>query len=212
MLQRLLIICFALVSMTSTAIQKSDFEKAYNACIQINTAFEDGYAHSEQLSNAASILRKLKIGALQIRQIKGDLHSLNGHIVFTPNFILDCIDNNSIYAMADEYAKKQSSYRSGDILMTTVLVKAGCSAQYKISNCHDRVDIGCIAEPNGLFSWVLKVEDAKTHRIIETIKDNIDEVKGRMSRQERIEGIHYNIIIEITNTSTFDSSFAIIAQ
>lgn len=212
MIRFLLISCLAIISTMSAAGQTSDFEKAYHACIRVHTAFNDGFAHAEQLEEAAGTLRTLQIGALQLQQIKGEKHSLNGHLVFTSNFILDCIDNQSIYAMADKYAKDQQSFRGGDVLMNTLLLKAGTSATYKIRNCRDVVNIGCVAEPNGLFSWKLKMEDIVTHAITEEIKDNLDEIKGRISRHQKTKGKHYHLILEITNTSTVDSSFVIIAQ
>ena len=212
MIRNILLGCLAIMSVIIVKAQTTDFEKAYNACIRVNTAFNDGFAHEEQLSAAANTLRNLKIGALQLQLINGEKHSLNGHIVFTSNFILDCIDNESIYTMADKYAKLQQSYRGGNLFINTILLKSGASATYKIRNCRDYVYIGCVAEPNGLFSWKLKIEDAVTNVITKEIIDNIDEVKGRISRHQKIGGQYYHIIIEITNTSTTDSSFAIIVQ
>ena len=209
-MKRLIIFCVIYLPMAANA-QVSDFKRAYDACVQINLGFDDGFAHNDALEDAAGILQSLQINVLPLQKIAGDEISLNGHIVFTPDFILDCIEDQSIYSMAAEYAKKHKSYRGSTLYMNTIPIKAESTAIYKIHNCQGLLNIGCVAETKGLFSWKLKIEDMKT-KITEVYKDNVDEIKGRIARCEKIEGIYYSVTLEITNTTTADSSYAIIIE
>ena len=213
-LMRRLCLFIIIISSAYPAIsQTRDFDKVYNACIKINSSFSDGFANAEQLSAAAQILSSVKIGRLNLVQIKGQNLSLKGHLVFTPNFILNCIDNAEIYNMADDYANSIALYRGGEVLMSTILIPAHETSIYKIEDCYDEVNIGCIAETNGLFSWTIKIENTYLKSTELLHNDGIDEIKGRPARHRKIYyDDPYSIILEITNTSDLDSSFAIIAQ
>ena len=209
----IILICYSTCILSKAQI--SDFDKAYQACLKINEGFADGYADAEMLSEAASILESLSICALPIELVNGKNNSLNGHVVFTADFIKDCIQNEEIYRIADEYANKDTNYRGAILMMSTICIDSGDTSIYQIQNCYNDINIGCVSETNGMFSWSIKIKNPKTNEISIISKGNdIDEKKGRAARIEKIRNQRgfYTIEIDITNTSDAKSSFVIIAQ
>lgn len=197
-----------------THAQTTDFDRAFDACIKASDGLAGGFANAEQLSAAANTLKSLKIGNLPLKYTEGDKPSLNGHLVFTADFISERIKSQEIYKMADEYAKRSGKRGTGSsqVLMTTILIPAGKTYTYEIAGCTDEVTVGCVAETNGLMSWKLTTTEYKS-KTSQTYRDNKDEKKGRPSRRMTLKSSEkYKIKVEITNTSKHDSSFAVVAK
>lgn len=199
---------------TVTAQTSSPFEKVFDACKRVCEAFAGGFASSEQLLAASKTLRDAQPAPLTTKQIRGDVLSLKGHLVFDYEFIDACINDESIYEMADKYAAEAKIRGSKDpeskVRLDTRMVAAGQTCTFEIPGCSGTSQIGCVAELNRKFSWKIKTISYKS-KTEQEYKSNDNVRKGLPSRKEVVSSNErYKIIVSITNKSKDDGSFAII--
>ena len=97
---------------------------------------------------------------LTVKQTKGDVLSLKGHLVFDYEFIQACVDNETIYEIADKYAAEARTRGDKDsankVRLDTKMVAAGQTCTFEIPSCSGTSQIGCVAEVNRSFSWKIK--------------------------------------------------------
>ena len=73
------------------------FETVFDACKKACEALDGGFASGEQLLAVSKTLRDAAPIPLTVKQTKGDVLSLKGHLVFDYEFIQACVDNETIY-------------------------------------------------------------------------------------------------------------------
>lgn len=190
------------------------FETVFDACKKAREAFEGGFASSEQLLAVSKTLRDAAPIPLNIKQTQGDVLSLKGHLVFDYKFIQACINNETIYDMADEYAaeaRMRGDKDSADkVRLDTKMVAAGQTYIFEIPSCSGTSQIGCVAEVNRSFSWKIKTigyksKSEREYKCNDSVRKGLPFRKEKVSSDER-----YKIIISITNKSKRDGSFALI--
>ncbi|MEB3373246.1 hypothetical protein SFC43_07210 [Bacteroides sp. CR5/BHMF/2] len=76
----------------------------FDACKKACEALDGGFASGEQLLAVSKTLRDAAPIPLTVKQTQGDVLSLKGHLVFDYEFIQACVDNETIYEIADKYA------------------------------------------------------------------------------------------------------------
>lgn len=90
--------------MSANAQTTTPFETVFDACKKACEALDGGFASGEQLLAVSKTLRDAAPIPLTVKQTKGDVLSLKGHLVFDYEFIQACVDNETIYEIADKYA------------------------------------------------------------------------------------------------------------
>ena len=92
--------------MSANAQTTTPFETVFDACKKACEALDGGFASGEQLLAVSKTLRDAAPIPLTVKQTKGDVLSLKGHLVFDYEFIQACVDDDKIYDIADKYAKE----------------------------------------------------------------------------------------------------------
>jgi hypothetical protein len=210
----MLLAFLATVCSTVTAQTMPPFERVFDACKRACEAFAGGFASSEQLLAVSKTLRDAEPAPLTIKQIRGDVLSLKGHLVFDYEFIDACINDESIYEMADKYAAEAkirgNKNPKNKVRLDTKMVAAGQTCTFEIPGCSGTSQIGCVAEVNRNFSWKIKTISYKS-KTEQEYKSNDNVRKGLPFRKEVVSSNErYKIIVSITNKSKDDSSFAIV--
>ena len=90
--------------MSVNAQTTTPFETVFDACKKACEALDGGFASGEQLLAVSKTLRDAAPIPLTVKQTQGDVLSLKGHLVFDYEFIQACVDNETIYEIADKYA------------------------------------------------------------------------------------------------------------
>lgn len=199
---------------TVLAQDTKPFDKVFDACKRACEAFTGGFASGEQLLAVSKTLRDADPLPLTIKQIRGDALSLKGHLVFDYEFIEACINDETIYEMADKYAEEAKIRTSKDpknkVRLDTKMVAAGQTSTFEIPSCSGVSQIGCVAEVNRMFSWKIKTVNYKS-KSEQEYKCNDNVRKGLPFRREEVSSNErYKIIVSIINKSKEDGSFALI--
>lgn len=199
---------------TVNAQTTTPFETVFDACKKACEAFDGGFASGEQLLAVSKMLRDTSPTPLTVKQTQGEVLSLKGHLVFDYEFIQASIDNETIYDIADQYAKearmRSNKGAANKVRLDTQMVAAGQTCIFEIPNCSGTSQIGCVAELNRSFSWEIKTIGYKSKNKQE-YKCNDSVRKGLPFRKEKVSSDErYKIIISITNKSKLDGSFALI--
>ena len=151
---------------------------------------------------------------LTVKQTQGDVLSLKGHLVFDYEFIQACVDNETIYEIADKYAAEARMRGDKDsankVRLDTKMVAAGQTCTFEIPSCSGTSQIGCVAEVNRSFSWKIKTigyqsKSEREYKCNDSVRKGLPFRKEKVSSDER-----YKIIVSITNKSKRDGSFALI--
>ncbi len=214
----LLIICclnsFSAFAQTNGNVN-ADFDRILGACKEARSSLSNGEGSPKELKQACASFNSVKWNVLTLQDIDTNNEvGLNGHFVFLPNFWNDWITNHKVYKKAIEYQKKANSdsQRRGSsdaVMIVTKAIKAKASVKYGIK-AYGTHDVAIVSEVNGLVSWKITVIGPNKKYIV--YKDNDDEYRGLPYRSKRIQlpsGV-CSIIIEITNTTNKNSSYAII--
>jgi hypothetical protein len=140
--------------------------------------------------------------------------SVNGHLVFLPEYFNSLITQHQIYKKAEEYqkqAERSSKTRGSEVMIATKTIRKKSTVKYMI-RATGTLELGVVSEVDGLVSWKIFVKSSDGR--ISTYKDNQNEYKGMASRKKKIElGRGMSIItMEITNTTATDRSYAIIVN
>ena len=115
--------------MSANAQTTTPFETVFDACKKACEALDGGFASGEQLLAVSKTLRDAAPIPLTVKQTKGDVLSLKGHLVFDYEFIQACVDNETIYEIADKYAAEARMRGDKDsankVRLDTKMVAAG---------------------------------------------------------------------------------------
>ena len=115
--------------MSANAQTTTPFETVFDACKKACEALDGGFASGEQLLAVSKTLRDAAPIPLTVKQTKGDVLSLKGHLVFDYEFIQACVDNETIYEIADKYAAEARTRGDKDsankVRLDTKMVAAG---------------------------------------------------------------------------------------
>lgn len=143
--------------MSANAQTTTPFETVFDACKKACEALDGGFASGEQLLAVSKTLRDAAPIPLTVKQTQGDVLSLKGHLVFDYEFIQACVDNETIYEIADKYAAEARTRGDKDsankVRLDTKMVAAGQTCTFEIPSCSGTSQIGCVAEVNRSFSW-----------------------------------------------------------
>ena len=146
--------------MSANAQTTTPFETVFDACKKACEALDGGFASGEQLLAVSKTLRDAAPIPLTVKQTQGDVLSLKGHLVFDYEFIQACVDNETIYEIADKYAAEARTRGDKDsankVRLDTKMVAAGQTCTFEIPSCSGTSQIGCVAEVNRSFSWKIK--------------------------------------------------------
>jgi hypothetical protein len=146
--------------MSVNAQTTTPFETVFDACKKACEALDGGFASGEQLLAVSKTLRDAAPIPLTVKQTQGDVLSLKGHLVFDYEFIQACVDNETIYEIADKYAAEARTRGDKDsankVRLDTKMVAAGQTCTFEIPSCSGTSQIGCVAEVNRSFSWKIK--------------------------------------------------------
>ena len=185
--------------MSANAQTTTPFETVFDACKKACEALDGGFAAPIPLT---------------VKQTKGDVLSLKGHLVFDYEFIQACVDNETIYEIADKYAAEARTRGDKDsankVRLDTKMVAAGQTCTFEIPSCSGTSQIGCVAEVNRSFSWKIKTigyqsKSEREYKCNDSVRKGLPFRKEKVSSDER-----YKIIVSITNKSKRDGSFALI--
>ena len=125
--------------MSANAQTTTPFETVFDACKKACEALDGGFASGEQLLAVSKTLRDAAPIPLTVKQTKGDVLSLKGHLVFDYEFIQACVDNETIYEIADKYAAEARMRGDKDsankVRLDTKMVAAGQTCTFEIPSC-----------------------------------------------------------------------------
>lgn len=210
-----ILLFFSIGGQTSIGAQTiTPFETVFNACKKTCEALDGGFASGEQLLEVSKTLRDAIPVPLVVKQTKGATLSLKGHLVFDYEFIQACINNETIYDIADRYAaearKRGDKTTANSVRLDTKMVPAGQTCTFEIPSCSGTSQIGCVAEVNRVFSWEIETVGYQSKKK-QVYKDNDNARKGLPFRKKTVRSDErYKIILSITNKSERDGSFALI--
>ena len=183
--------------MSANAQTTTPFETVFDACKKACEALDGGFASGEQLLAVSKTLRDAAPIPLTVKQTKGDVLSLKGHLVFDYEFIQACVDNETIYEIADKYAAEARMRGDKDsankVRLDTKMVAAGQTCTFEIPSCSGTSQIGCVAKSE------------REYKCNDSVRKGLPFRKEKVSSDER-----YKIIVSITNKSKRDGSFALI--
>lgn len=206
-----------ITSVTATKAQ-SDFEKVEKACILAQSSLYSKGSPSEML-NAASLLKKTKWSVLNMQNVdtKAEV-SVNGRLVFVPEFLDSLYNNRLVYDKAAKYLEKaeRNSHRgTADMVrLTTKGIAPNGTVVYglRISG-NISIDISAVTEPYGAINMKVKVQnDLKSQGKV--YSDKYYENEGNEYR--KIRGIKSEgnkiLLIEITNCKETPVNYALIMR
>ena len=205
-----LIAIFACMGLNMMAQNLSpDMENVIDICSRISKGLYP--PNKDMLKQAANDYRKAEIvDFADIRLVKGQSISLDNHLLFDDVFVDSIAAKGKLIPFASKYAKQRANRGTGSggkIKLTTLALKAHQSATWKTTK-RNIAEYAVVAEPNGLFTMTIKDEKGKV--LYTETKDN---KKGAAVRKAHIKLPDQRnvVMIEIKNTSDYDSSFALIA-
>lgn len=194
---------------------QTDFEKIEKACLLANSALSDKGSPSELL-NASKILKSTKWSILNLQDVdvKNEV-TVNGRMVFVPEFMDSVYVNRLVYKTADEYLRRaEDNKRRGDELvkLTTKAIAANGKAVYgiRISGNLD-IRLSAVTEPYGAINMKVKIQD-RLNVPGKVYSDNYNENDGYFYR--KFTGIKTEgnkvMLIEISNPTDRPVSYALV--
>jgi hypothetical protein len=186
-------------------------QAAYEACLQMSRAV--GAGNQTGLRDAGKAYKACDIHFFSsLRHVQGEQPSVDGHFVFTDEFVDSLIAGREVYKFARRYARNRSvraGSSSGKILGRTCTVAQSSSVKYTFRS-RDRQELAVVAEPGGTIT--LRIHD-KTHD--KWYNDKTDVKAGAPSRQAVFDlppNENSTIELEVINTSKKDISFIVISN
>lgn len=195
---------------------QNDFEKIEKACLLAQSGLSDKGSPSELLQ-ASKILKTTKWSALNLQHVdkKAEV-SVNGRMVFVPEFMDSLYVNRLVYKTAADYLKRAEKNRQrggdGEVRLTTKALAAKGAVVYGIRISGDlSINVSAVSEPYGLIN--LKV------RVVESLKkpgkiysDHYRETTGYSYR--KLKGITSEgnkiLLIEVSNHADVPVNYALI--
>lgn len=195
--------------------QSKEFENVFRACTLAQSSMSDGVGSQSEIKEACDLLTSTDWSPLILQQdSKNAEAAMKNHMVFSPEFLKDVVDNHKVYKKAKEYAEQQDAQqRGGSVQLCTKCIKAKQKMTYYIRGNGKPINIAAVAEVNGLINLSVIVKDGKGQET--PYKINSDEYKGASTRRlptiNLPKGYSY-VYITIENKSDKDKSVAIIVE
>ena len=195
--------------------QSKEFENVFRACTLAQSSMRDGIGSQSEIKEACNLLTSTDWSPLILQQdSKNAEAAMKNHMVFSPEFLKDVVDNRKVYKKAKQYAEEQNAQqRGGNVQLCTKCIKAKQKMTYYIRGNGKPINIAAVAEVNGLINLSVIVKDSKGKEI--PYKINSDEYKGASTRRlptiNLPQGYSY-VYITIENKTDKDKSVAIIVE
>lgn len=195
--------------------QSKEFENVFRACTLAQSSMRDGIGSQSEIKEACSLLTSTDWSPLILQQDnKAAEAAMKNHMVFSPKFLKDVVDNHKVYKRAKQYAEEQNAQqRGGNVQLCTKCIKAKQKMTYYIRGNGRPNNIAAVAEVNGLINLSVIVKDSKGKET--PYKINSDEYKGASTRRlptiNLPQGYSY-VYITIENKTDKDKSVAIIVE
>ena len=195
--------------------QSKEFENVFRACTLAQSSMCDGIGSQSEIKEACSLLTSTDWSPLILQQdSKNAEAAMKNHMVFSPEFLKDVVDNRKVYKKAKQYAEEQNAQqRGGNVQLCTKCIKAKQKMTYYIRGNGKPINIAAVAEINGLINLNVIVKDGKGKET--PYKINSDEYKGASARRlptiNLPKGYSY-VYITIENKTDKDKSVAIIVE
>ncbi len=190
--------------------QTLTIQPAIDACLDMRKAMDKGGA-DQLLKAAADKLDKAGVSEFSVLSPVGTQPSLNGHYIFSSKFARDLIADRGVIKFARRYrkdSKRGSSTGGTNIYLTNGVAPANGSAKYLL-NSRDVQELAVVTEPNGLVTLRITDLDNKQY-----YHDTKNETAGEPYRVHvlNLPSKPTTLEIEIINTGSADTSFAIIGN
>lgn len=216
MFGRLLLILVLCALSTSNSAQSENFSKVLRACQLAQTSMSGGEGSLSEIKDAADILAKTSWSPLILQNVDvRKEESMKNHLVFSPEFLKDVVDDRSVYRRAKEYADEQmSEQRGGNVFLCTKCIKGVGRVVYAIRHHGGTFNIAAVAEINGLINLSVVVKDAHGNES-KPYKVSSNEFKGdsyRILNNIPIPKGNSVIYITLENKSKRAKSVAVIAE
>lgn len=195
--------------------QSKEFENVFRACTLAQSSMSDGIGSQTEIKEACSLLTSTDWSPLILQQDNKKAEAaMKNHMVFSPEFLKDVVDNRKVYKNAKQYAEEQAAQqRGGNVQLCTKCIKAKQKMTYYIRGNGNPINIAAVAEVNGLINLSVVVKDSESKET--PYKINSDEYKGASTRKlptiNLPKGYSY-VYITIENKTEKDKSVAIIVE
>lgn len=215
-MKRFLYLLIILSLHTNLYAQSDNFENVFKACVLAQSSMNYGEGSQSEIREATDLLTKTPWSPLILQGVNTKHEaSIKNHLVFSPDFLKEVVDNRSVYKHAKIYQEEQmAAQRGGDVLLCTKCIKGEKSVVYAIRHTGGNSSIAAVAEVNGLINLTAVVKDQNGNES-KPYKITSDEFKGAPSRKlQAIAVPKGNSILYITieNKSKKDKSVAIIVE
>ena len=208
-----LLLVAQLVLNVATAQELKVIKPVFEACKSIREAVASG--SSENLQSANQDLKNCNAKELNMMRLKkGEVISLDGHLLFDEVFVDSLIVNRKVFTFAQRYANDRAgrvrgSGEKNQIYIRTYAVKAKSALTFSFV-ARGYQELAVVAEPGGAVS--LSIYD-KTNKI--PYRDTKNVKRGEAHRSFALnlpESKMNQLEIEITNTTDKDISFVVIVH
>lgn len=209
-MKKLIYLVFAIFATLTIKAQSLTIQPAIDACLDMRKAMEKGGA-DQLLKAAADKLDKAGVKEFGVLKLVGTQPSLDGHYVFSSKFARDLIADRGVIKFARRYRKdsrRGSSTGGTSIYLKNGVVQANGSTKYLL-NSRNVQEIAVVTEPNGLVTLRITDIDNKQY-----YHDTKNETAGEPYRVHvlNLTSKTTTLEIEIINTGSADTSFAIIGN
>lgn len=209
------VVCLSLLFCIHVRAQ-TDFEKIEKASLLARSGLSEKGSPSELL-NASRILKSVKWSVLNLQNVdrKAEI-SVNGRLVFVPEFMDSLYVNRLVYKTASDYllrAEKENRRSvSNMVRLTTKAVSPGGTVVYGIRLSGNlSVDVSAVTDPYGAINMKVKVLE-KLNGPGNVYSDHYRETEGYSHR--KLRGIKSEgnkiMLIEITNRTDYPVNYALI--
>lgn len=216
MFGRLLLIFVFGLSSTSISAQSENFSEILRACRLAQSSMSGGEGSQSEIREAADMLTGTLWNPLILQNVDvRKEESIKNHLVFSPEFLKDVVDDRSVYRRAKEYAEEQmSEQRGGNVFLCTKCIKGRGQVVYAIRHHGGTFNIAAVAEINGLINLSVVVKDSHGNES-KPYKVSSNEFKGdsyRILNNIPIPKGNSVIYITLENKSKRAKSVAVIAE
>lgn len=209
-MKKLVFLFLAILATLPIKAQNLTIQPAIDACLDMRKAMEKGGA-DQLLKAAADKLDKAGVTEFGVLKLVGTQPSLDDHYVFNSKFARDLIADRGVIKFARRYRKdsrRGSSTGGSKIYLKNGVAPANGSTKYML-NSRDVQEIAVVTEPNGLVTLRITDIDNKQY-----YHDTKNETAGEPYRVHvlNLPSKPTTLEIEIINTGSADTSFAIIGN
>lgn len=194
---------------------QTDFEKIEKACLLASSGLSEKGSPSE-LQNASRIMKSIKWSILNLQNVDVKTEvSVNGRMVFVPEFFDSIYVNSLVYRTAADYLHRaEENKRRGneDVKLTTKGIAPNGKNVYGIRLSGNlSINLSAITEPYGAINMKVRIQKG-LNVPGQTYSDNYNETGGyhyRKFRNIKSEG-NKVMLIEISNCTDRPVNYALI--